>query len=743
MVNLDTDIQYIKGVGPKRAQIFAKLGVFTAQDLLLFFPAYYQDRTLICPISQSLIKMDKNCIFGRIGKTYQKSLARGLLILDIEIFDDSGKMFVRFFRKQNPYSKFDIFGGIKNDFALNKYAYIYGDMKFDAGAIYMAVDDYEIVDNPTDMPKNFNRYMPVYPASEGLSQKVIKDSVLSALNLCKNLYPDISDIIPPFKDIQISHNSDSRHCGQDLQSPTTQCGLKTTEIAGQVRNDRQNNNELNNKAAWAIEKIHYPDNLQQAEYARRSFALQEFIVLESAIEISRMQTRKETKKQKYELKKNLLTPFRKNLKYSFTNGQKKAINEIFQDLQSEFAMNRMLMGDVGSGKTVVSLCAVLLAVENGYQTMIIAPTEILAEQHFAIISSMFEKLNIKTFLATSASLKRKKDREKTLAAIESAEAQVVVGTHSLIEDRIKFKNLSLIVVDEQHRFGVLQKFAALSKAENPDILMMTATPIPRALAMTVYGEMEVSTIEELPPGRIPISTFYTTEDNAYSKTIEELQKGSQAYIVYPIIDESDKTELKSATAGADELSKTVFKNFKVGLLHGRMKRDEKNEIMQKFKNKEFAVLIATTVIEVGIDIPNAAVMIIQNADRFGLSALHQLRGRIGRGSKKSYCYLVGGAKSDTARMRLKIMTSTNNGFEIAQEDLRMRGPGEFMGTIQHGFPEFKAGNLIKDTDIIEFSKDFAKDLIKKDPNLKETRNAVLRHLINLKFAKKLKLINVG
>jgi ATP-dependent DNA helicase RecG len=403
----------------------------------------------------------------------------------------------------------------------------------------------------------------------------------------------------------------------------------------------------------------------------------------------------------------------------------------------------MLMGDVGSGKTVVSLSASLLAIENGYQAMIIAPTEILAQQHFNLISSIFEKLNIKSALATSATLKKKKDREKILKELETGEVSAIIGTHSLLEDRIKFKNLSLIVVDEQHRFGVLQKFSALNKAESADILMMTATPIPRALAMTIYGEMDISTIDELPPGRTPVSTHYTNEETAYKRTIEELKKGSQAYIVYPLIDESDKVELKSAVAEAEILSKSVFKDFKVGLLHGKIKRDEKNEIMQKFKERKFDILIATTVIEVGIDIPNAAVMIIHHADRFGLSALHQLRGRIGRGTKKSFCYLLGDAKSETARMRLKIMTTINDGFKIAEEDLQMRGPGEFMGTIQHGFPEFKAGNLIKDTDIIAFAKDFSRKLIEEDPTLLLPQNAILKHLINIAFAKKLQLISVG
>jgi ATP-dependent DNA helicase RecG len=408
-----------------------------------------------------------------------------------------------------------------------------------------------------------------------------------------------------------------------------------------------------------------------------------------------------------------------------------------------YPMNRMLMGDVGSGKTVVALSAALLAVENGFQVMIAAPTEILAEQHYLTISNMLGGLGVKTVLAVSSTLRNKTAREKILSGIKSGEIKIITGTHSLIQDRVKFKNLSLIIVDEQHRFGVMQKFTAFGKAETPDVLMMTATPIPRALAMTVYGEMDMSVIDELPQGRTPVKTFYSTENAAYERTLAELKNGSQAYIVYPLIDESDKIALKSAVSEAEKLSATVFKDYKVGLLHGKMKPSEKNETMKKFKNKDYDLLISTTVIEVGIDVPNATVMTIQHADRFGLSALHQLRGRIGRGKKQSFCFLIGGAKGKNAVQRLSVMTKTHNGFEIAEEDLKMRGPGELIGTRQHGFPEFKAGDIIKDADIIEFAKISAAKLVETDKKLENPRHAVLKKLITERFSTGLKLINVG
>ncbi|AKL97842.1 ATP-dependent DNA helicase RecG [Endomicrobium proavitum] len=698
-MNLNSDVKYIKGIGPKRALAFLKLGVKSAGDLLTLFPAQYQDRTQTAPISEAYFTPHA-CISGKIGKSYERKLSMGLSILDVEIFDSSGMTYVRFFRKKSSYSKVDVFASIKNSFAQNKFAYIFGDAKAEIGARYINVQDYEITDSPDAKPEFFNKIIPVYPATEGLSQKVIRAAVKSAVTSLADIYYDISDIIPQFEQCKIS-------------------------------------------AREALKKIHYPQSMQDAENARRAFALQEFFVLESALALSRAHIKKDPKKQKYEIKKTLLTPFKNNLTFEFTKAQKKAINEIFTDMQNELPANRMIMGDVGSGKTVVALSAILLAAENGYQSMIAAPTEILAQQHYLTISNMFEGLGVQTVLATSSTLKKKSDRDKILSSIISGETTVVVGTHSLIEDRIEFKNLALVVVDEQHRFGVMQKSRALAKAKTPDTLMMTATPIPRALAMTLYGEMDMTTINELPPGRIPIKTYIVSESAAYANAVKELKSGGQAYIVFPLIDESDKIELKAATVEAEKLSESYFKNFKVGLLHGKMKPAEKNAVMKSFKNKEFDVLIATTVIEVGIDVPNATVMIIQHADRFGLSALHQLRGRIGRGKKQSYCYLVGSVKSENARKRLSIMAQTNNGFKIAQEDLQMRGPGEFMGTTQHGFPEFKAGDLIKDADIIEFTKDCARKLIEDDPKLEKSENLTLKKLIAQKFADKLKFINVG
>ncbi len=700
MLNLDSKIQYLKGIGPVRSQMFAKFGIITVGDMLTFFPIGYQDRKKIVSIRDAY-KQSQACIFGKIGKVYDRQLSRELCVLHIEIFDGISMGYIRFFRKKNQYSGADIFVPIKKAFEPGTFAYVYGSTKVENCGRFIDVEDYEIVKNEKDAPLLFNRIMPVYPSTEGLNQKFIRETVKSVLDSVCGLYPDVSDLITDFNGI-----------------PRL-------------------------KSSLAIQKIHYPAIWKDVENARRALALQEFFILESALFLARANVRKKRKTQKYEIQKTLLTTFKNNLKFEFTKDQKKAINDIFSDMQSIYPMNRMLIGDVGCGKTIVALSAVLLAVENGYQAMIVAPTEILAEQHYFVVSNMLAGLSVKTVLATSSTLKKSSERKKMLAGFEYGDVKIAVGTHSLMEDKIKFKNLSLIIVDEQQKFGVMQKFALSDKASLPDILMMTATPIPRSLALTVYGGMDMTTIKELPPGRTPVKTYFLDEQSAFMNVVKELKYENQAYVIYPIIDESDKLALKSAMQESEKLSRTWFRDFKVGLLHGRMKPAEKNKIMREFRNKEFDVLISTTVVGVGIDVPTATVMIIHHAERFGLSDLHQLRGRIGRGSKQSYVYLIGDLKNEKARKRLSVMTSTNDSFKIAEEDLKMRGPGELMGTLQHGFPKFKAGDLIKDADIIEFTKSLAAKIAEEDPCLSKGENAALKRLIYRYFSGKIKLINIG
>jgi ATP-dependent DNA helicase RecG len=698
-MNLTTDIKYIKGIGPKRALALSKLSINNVEDLITFFPRTYQDRTTRTKISNILFSQHY-CIFGKIINTYTKKLSMNLSVFSAEIDDGSGTITANFFRKVNPYSKFDIFATIKKSFKINSFVYLYGicELKFNQKQI--SVEDYEVVENENIIPEQFNKLIPVYDLTAGITQKTISSALKLVLNDMANIYPDIISTNIKYK----------------TNLPTISQALKT---------------------------IHFPKTLKEAELARQAFALQEFLVLQIILTKAKQKNTAKQKTSKYTVTRKFLTPFKNKLKFEFTKAQKKAINEIFNDMMSEKSMNRMLMGDVGSGKTVVALSAILLAVENGYQTAIIAPTELLAEQHYLTFKNMLEGLNINIELVTSSSLKSKKKQKEILSAIKDGTINIIVGTHSIIQERVEFKNLSLVIIDEQHRFGVLQKASALAKGNNPDVLMMTATPIPRGLAMTIYGEMSVSVLDELPPNRTPIQTYCLSENIAYDYALEEIEKGNQIYIVYPLVDESDKIELKSAKQEAEKLSQTVFKNNRVALLHGKMKPKEKNDVMLKFKNKEFDVLISTTVIEVGIDIPNATMIIIQHADRYGLATLHQLRGRVGRGHKKSYCILVSNAKGQTAKQRLQIMTTTTDGFKIASEDLKMRGPGEFTGTLQHGFPEFKAGDIIKDVKLIEYAKQMAVDIITNDSELTAPENTNINTLINTKYLQLSKIIQVG
>ena len=698
-MDLTTDIKYVKGIGPKRALALSKLSINTVEDLITFFPRTYQDRTIRTKISNILFNQHY-CIFGKITGTHIKKLSTKLSVFSANINDGSGIIIANFFRKVNPYAKFDIFATIKKDFKINSFVYIYGMCEIKFWQKQVSVDDYEIVENENSSTEKFNKLVPVYDLTAGITQKNISLSLKPILNDMANIYPDI-----------ISNNVKYK-----TNLPSISSAIKT---------------------------IHFPNSLQEAELARQSFALQEFLLLQIVLTKAKQKNVIKQKGIRYEIKRNLLTPFKNKLKFEFTNAQKKAINEIFNDMMSTKIMNRMLMGDVGSGKTVVALSAILLAVENGYQTAIVAPTELLAEQHYLTFKNMLKGLNVNIELVTSSTLKSKKKQKEILPQIENGTTNIIVGTHSVMQDRINFKNLSLVIIDEQHRFGVLQKASVVAKGNNPDVLMMTATPIPRGLAMTIYGEMSVSVIDELPPNRTPIETYCLSENIAYMNAKEEIEKGNQIYIVYPLVDESDKIELKSATQEAQKLSNTVFKNNKVALLHGKMKPKEKNDVMIKFKNKEYDILIATTVIEVGIDVPNATMIIIQHANRYGLATLHQLRGRVGRGQKKSFCILVSDAKGKIAKQRLKIMTSTCDGFKIASEDLKMRGPGEFTGTIQHGFPEFKAGDIIKDVKLIEYAKQVAIDIISKDPELLLPENVNINFLINNKYSNLSKIINVG
>jgi ATP-dependent DNA helicase RecG len=480
-----------------------------------------------------------------------------------------------------------------------------------------------------------------------------------------------------------------------------------------------------------------------ASVAHRRLSFEELFALELGLALRKRGLSTEKKGIRFEPANRLERSLRENLPFSLTDAQERVIAEIKRDMTMERPMNRLIQGDVGSGKTVVALIAALLAVENGYQAAIMAPTEILAEQHYKNMSTMTGPLGV-TVRSLTGGLK-KKDREAILAEIESGGAAIVVGTHALIEEQVKFGRLGLAVIDEQHRFGVMQRSTLTSKGYEPDVLVMTATPIPRTLALTVYGDLDVSVIDEMPKGRTPVITrifFENRRGEAYRFIEGELGKGGQAYVVYPLVEETEKSDLKAATEMASHLQKDVFSEWRVGLLHGRMKAGEKEAVMAAFKAGETDILVSTTVIEVGVDVPNASVMVIEHPERFGLAQLHQLRGRVGRGSHQAYCILMGPRMfAEEARERLTAFARTTDGFRIAEEDLRQRGPGEFFGTRQSGLPDLRAANIIRDADLLEQARFEAFELLKQDPQL--ARHPRLRELLRRKWQGRLGLIGIG
>ncbi len=695
----DFQIQYIKGVGPQRVKLLSRLGIKTAKDALYYLPFRYEDRSRLKKISD-LICGKVETVSGKVISAEVKSLAkRNLKIFELSINDGSGLLKGKWFNQ--PF--------MKKNFKVGQEVMLCGTVKsnpyWSIGLVRhvgfeMDNPEYEIISDD-DSPIHTNRVVPVYRTTSGLSVRQIRSIMFNLINTC---ITDISEPIPV-----------------EILERNSLTGL-TESLGG----------------------IHFPDSKIDIESFNRGtsnfhrrLSFDELFMLELGLAVMKKGNVLE-RGIAFNTDGKLLKRLIEMLPFRLTKAQEGVFTEILTDMRRSYPMNRLIQGDVGCGKTVVALMAMMIAVECGYQSAFMVPTEILAEQHYINIHKIVEDLGLKVCLLTGST------KERPLGDIVSGKIDIVLGTHALIQEGVVFKNLGLVVIDEQHRFGVMQRALLKKKAINPDVLVMTATPIPRTLALTLYGDLDYSIIDELPPNRRSVETLLFSprkKDVIYSFIREEIKKGRQVYVVYPLIEETEKIDLRSAVRGKNAFEES-FPEFRVGLIHGRIKPQEREEIMASFKRGEIDLLVCTTVIEVGVDVPNATLMLIIHAERFGLSQLHQLRGRVGRGSHHSHCLLVAyEPHGEEARRRLDIMVRSNDGFRIAEEDLGIRGPGEFFGTRQSGMPDLKIANIIRDARLLNIARKEAFNLIERDPDLKEV--PLLRRSLERFWEGKIELFRTG
>ncbi len=694
-------LQFVKGVGPKRALLLKKLGLETIDDALRFLPFRYEDLSRVKKVSE-LIPGEHVTLVGTISNTGTTSLGIRKKVFEVIVQDESGFTRAKWFQfnkkymdKKFPVGNFIILSGKP---VVNRYA---------GSGLEFVHPDAESFADEFPGEESIGQIFPVYHSTEGLPIKALR-------NIMKNIIDVYQERIEEFLPVTILKKYHLPSRAQALAK--THFPLKETDIE-----------EL--------------ENFKTAEQQRLIF--EELFLIQLGLTFKRNLRKKETFGKAMATRGPLIRKFIKLLPFALTGAQKRSLGEIMDNLEENFPMNRLLQGDVGSGKTVVALTALLTAVDNGRQGAMMAPTELLSEQHYSSLLPYCQKLGVSIELATSAGTAkaRREIREK----IESGTAQIIVGTHALIQDKVNFKDLGLIVVDEQHRFGVLQREAIGKKGNQPHALIMTATPIPRSLSLTLYGDFSVSYLDELPSGRQPIKTqiFYEkTREKAYTLLYKEIQKGGQAYIVCPLIDESEKSSLK-AVVETLAFIKMKYPDLSAELIHGKMKREDRQKIMSDFQEGTIQVLVATTVIEVGIDVPNASVIMIEHSERFGLSQLHQLRGRVGRGQRASHCLLVAYYPlTEEGKARLNAMKEFSDGFSIAEEDLKIRGPGDFLGARQSGMPFLRMANLLRDFEWIEIARNEARQIIENDPGLNAPDLQKLKKALGHYLGDKLDLINV-
>lgn len=697
---LSLPVQFIKGVGPKISALFEKKGLKTVEDLLYFIPRRYEDRRTVKDI-QSVSFGARETVIGNVVQIGTRFYGRRR-VYEVTIDDGTGLLTAKWFKGNHAY--------LRKIFNKGMRVIMTGEVSSYLFSKDMVHPDFEILDDDESGANllHFKRIVPVYSETEGLHKKYIRRIMDHVVNTYSQHI--ISPI--PFEICKNRRLEDISDALRSLHFPA-------------MNDDVGAFNDMRSRA-------------------HRRLIYDEFFFLQLGLALKRKGNILD-KGIAFKTGGKLLNTFYTILPFALTGAQKIVIREIEADMEKPCGMNRLLQGDVGCGKTVVSMAAMIIACENGYQAAIMAPTEILAEQHYSRINDWADQLGLQVVLLTSGM--KKTERKKIFEKIKKGEIHITVGTHALIQEEVIFRNLGFVVVDEQHRFGVIQRAALRQKGVNPDVLVMTATPIPRTLAMTVYGDLDISVIDEFPPGRKEIRTKVFFEDQrarVYEIIRMEVKKGNQVFIVYPLVEESENLDLKDATKMAEHMSSEIFPDYRVGLIHGRMKGKEKDQVMTGFVKKEIDILVSTTVIEVGIDIPQASLMVIEHAERFGLSQLHQLRGRVGRSDIPSYCILMSHYKrTEDSRKRLSVMEQTNDGFKIAEEDLAIRGPGEFMGTRQSGIPDFRIAHILRDVHILSEAKADAVSLIEKDPLLEKEEHAPLKEVLLRRWGGRLELAKTG
>ena len=681
MIDLKQNVQYVKSVGPAKVPLLNSLNIYTIEDLLTYFPRDYEDRSKTKNIADLINGEEVTIQATVVSEVTINRIRKNMTIIKATVEDNTGRCTITWFNQ--TYIKQHIKRGETYKFfgkAINEFNHF--EMR-------------NPVFDKVDTSKNTGKIMPIYPTTYKLSQTAIRQAVENALNIVNG---KLSETLPDY--LLNEYNL------LDLQ------------------------NSLN--------QIHFPIDMEHRIQARKRLVFEELLTMQLAL----LELKGNSEKNKgISFDKNAkMSDVINSLPFKLTKAQLRVLEEIDADMESEKPMNRLLQGDVGSGKTVVSIISAYKAVKSGYQVAIMAPTAILATQHMEEFSKILAPLGIKCELLLGATTaKNKKD---ILERLQNGEIDVLIGTHALITENVTFKNLGLVVTDEQHRFGVKQRTAIAAKGNNPDTLVMTATPIPRTLALILYGDLDISIIDELPPNRKKIETFAVTKEmtervNTFVK--KQIDEGRQAYIVCPLVEENEELGLKSVIELEEKYKNETFSNYKVAYLHGKMKAKEKDEIMEQFKNGEIDILISTTVIEVGVNVPNASIMVVENAERFGLAQLHQLRGRVGRGEYQSYCILKFEGNGKTTKERMKVMCQTNDGFIISEKDLELRGSGDFFGTEQHGIPEFKIANLFEDMGTLKKVQKIAMEIMEDDPLLEKEKNIKLNELVKEKFSSRIEI----